>query len=337
MSPQMTVSRALALSGWLSLSLMSGCVDGDPLSAPPTAVASFAVVSSVDPASAAAAATSAPGPLSLARLTVTDARSGAVLASLQERIEPGAPEWTFDVSLEVPADELLSVRVAAELASEGPAGAVVEWSGDTQPFEVRAGEGRALRRVVLYRGPLANLSVTGVHLAPPPSLVPGQSVALSARLDGGDAGARVYFRSLDTAVVSVADGRVQGVTEGVGRVEALAGRVADTVSVSVETFFLPPEEETRSVAAPLTYTTERVTGTMEDAAGAAAISSSLGSLSSAMAGGDPGGVVAAFDAARIAWERYGAGDPTLRVVDGPQLSVIELTLIHAADVLGIPF
>lgn len=332
----MMPSRSFALCGCVLLGALSACVDGDPVSAPPSAVTSLAVAPSLDPAATASVAADPHGPLTLARLTVLDG-AGATLASAEEDLEPGASEWVFDVSLEVPPDDALTVRLLAELASEGPAGPVVEWSGDTPPFQVRAGESQELRRISVYRGPPANLSVADVHLTPPPVLVTGQSAPLSARLDGGGPGARVYYRSLDPAVVSVADGRVRGVGEGTGRVEALAGRAADTVPVSVDAFLLPPEEQTAAVAVPLSYTTQRVTGTMEDAAGAAAISSALASLSSAMAAGDPGGVVAAFEAAHAAWEGYGAADPDLRVLDGPQLSVVELTLIHAADILGIPF
>ncbi|MGB1779529.1 MAG: hypothetical protein ACPHQP_08250, partial [Longimicrobiales bacterium] len=45
--------------------------------------------------------------------------------------------------------------------------------------------------------------------------------------------------------------------------------------------------------------------------------------------------VGRFEQAQALWERYGEGTPNLRLLDGPQLGVIEITLIHAAEDLGI--
>ena len=46
--------------------------------------------------------------------------------------------------------------------------------------------------------------------------------------------------------------------------------------------------------------------------------------------------VGRFEDVQDVWEQYGEGTD-LRVLDGPQLGVVLLTLMHAADLLGIDF
>lgn len=269
------------------------------------------------------------------RVTALHASTGSTLATLEQDLDPTASEWVVQLSVDLPTDQTTPLRIQVELASGG----AVEWSGRTGRFDVRGGANPSeVRQVALYRGPVDNLDVTGVEVRGPASLIAGQSAALEAGLSGGGGQAQVFWKSLDPGVATVdRTGRMTTIAAGVARIVGLAGPAADTLAITVREVTLPNADEvTRSVSPGLEDAAARVTGSMGDAAGAAAISSALGDLGSALSAGDGVGAVGAFEAARAAWESYGTST-NLRQLDAPLLGAIEITLIHAADALGIAF
>lgn len=269
------------------------------------------------------------------RVVALHAATGATLATLEQDLDPTASEWVLQLSVELPRDQPTPLRLQVELV----AGGVVEWSGRTGRFEVRGGATtNQVREVALYRGPVANLDVTGVAVRGPATVVAGQSAVLEADLAGGGGQAQAFWKSLDPAVATVdRAGRMTATAPGIARIVAAAGPAADTLAVTVREVTLPNAEEVaRSVAPGLVDAAGRVAGSMGDPAGAAAISSALGDLGAALSAGDGAAAVGAFEAARAAWEGYGAST-NLRQLDAPLLGAIEITLIHAADALGIAF
>lgn len=277
--------------------------------------------------------------LTRARVAVIDVSTGEVLAAGEQDISPGSLQWTFDLGFQFMGTAPPQVLAQAELASVEGGIETVEWSGRTASFEVQTSVDPQIREVGLFRGPLVNLDLTGLAVTEAPTtLLVGASALLGVSLDGEPAGTRVYYETLVPAVATVdAAGVVRAVAPGTARIAALAGRVADTVTFNVDVVVLPdPEEISRDVTPQIDYTSSEVTGTLEDAAGASAISNALGDLAAALLSRSGAAAVSAFESAVNAWLSYGEGT-ALRLLDGPQLSLLEITLIHAADALGIPF
>lgn len=318
-------------------SLATSCTDGaDPVAVDvPRTVQLMAA-----PVFATYASEAEGASLTRARVSVLDASTRAVLSSVQQDIDSTASQWTLEVTIELTAGVPLSVVLEAELASLDDQGVeTVEWSGRTAAFNLsETSEAQVVREVPLYRGPLANLDVTEVRLTlAASSLLEGASAWLTATVEGGGNGVVIYYIALDPQIATVTGlGRIHALIPGAARVAAVAGAVADTILFSVESVVLPePDVINTAVAPQMDYAIEQVAGTLDDAEGAAAIAGALGDLISALSSEEGARAVSAFEAARAAWQAY--GDPQLRVLDGPQLSLIEITLIHAADALGVDF
>lgn len=277
--------------------------------------------------------------LTRARAAVIDVNTDETLASGQQDIDPSASQWTFDLTFQFVVSAPPRVVALVELASIEGELETVEWSGRTASEVVQTSAEPQIREIDLFRGPAANLDLNGLAVTEAPtSLLEGASAQLVVSLDGASSGTRIYYGTLVPSVATVdAGGGVRGVAPGTARVVAFAGRVADTVTFNVELVVLPdPEEISRDVAPGLDYTSGAVSGTLEEAAGATAISNTLRDLAAALASGNGAAAVSAFESALNAWSSYGAGT-ALRSLDGPQLSLIEIILIHAADALGIAF
>lgn len=330
--PSRTVRR-LTLA---AIVCVTACVDGmDPVGVDLVRSVQIAAapVFSVAPSAVESAG------LSRARVTALDAATGASLGVVQQDIDPSEPEWTLELTIDVPEGKPLSIRLQTELASVSGGAESVEWSGRTAVFTVAStGQPQEIHAVNLFRGPLANLDVTGLTLTDvPAALLAGETAQVKAAIQGGAAGARVYFRSENPSVATVdGAGNVSAVGAGTTRIFAEAGPTTTSATVTVEDLHLPdPGQLDGAVGQPVAYTTS-VLGEMGDAQGAAAISTSLTDLTTALAAGKGTLAVQAFEAAKAAWAGYGAGSGA-RALDAPQLGVVELTLISVADALGIPF
>ncbi len=318
--------------------VLASCVDGGSPVAPDAPIAvhlQAAPIFAIKPTAAQAAE------LTRARVAALAAGSGVVLDSVTEDIDPQAGQWSFDLTVDVSSKDRPSIVIQAELASVGTDGSeTVQWSGRTAPFTVTvSATPLEIRSIRMLRGPPDNLSVTAVDVSSPPSsLFEGESATLHASLQGGGPNARVYYESLDPGTASVdGTGRVTALRAGTARIEAVAGPASQTVSITVDTVTVPSAKVIEgSVAPQIEDAATRVTSSLADAAAAKAISSALGQLATALAAGQGKAAVTAFQAADDAWSSYGAGTD-LRRLDGPQLSLIEITLIETADALGIPF
>lgn len=318
--------------------VLASCVDGGNPAAPdaPAAVhLAAAPIFPIEPTAAQAAT------LTRARVAALASGTGAVLDSVTEDIDPQSSQWSFDLTVDVTSHDPPSIVIQVELASVAADGTeTVQWSGRTDPFTVTASTNPTeIRSIRMLRGPLDNLSVTAVNVSSPPSsLFEGESATLHASLQGGGPNARIYYESLDPAVASVdAAGRVTALDAGTARIEALAGPASQTVSITVDTVTVPSAKVIQgSVAPQIEDAATRVTSSLADATAAAAISTALDQLATALASGQGKAAVTAFQTAEDAWASYGAGSD-LRRLDGPQLSLIEITLIETADALGIPF
>lgn len=323
-----------ALAAWLA-----GCVDGmDPKSL--DLVESVAVQAAVVFSSAPTA--SELGSLSRARVTALHAVTDAPVGTAVHDLDPAADEWVLEVTIDIVTGESIPVRLQVELISVDDQGLeLVQWSGETPPIEVRTDtELREIRLVSLFRGPLDNLSVTKISLTAPDGVPFGRPATLTSAIEGGGPGALAFYRSLDPDIADVhpLGGLVETADTGTARLVAEAGPVADTVSFFVVS---PPEpedaEEVGVAAGSVEDTGERIVQGMEDAEAAANITLTLESLSAVLVSGDVMAAIRAFRAAVEALAAYGADSAELRYQDGPQLSLIHLSLIHVADALGVPF
>jgi hypothetical protein len=135
-----------------------------------------------------------------------------------------------------------------------------------------------------------------------------------------------------------AGGRVLALTPGFALVVASGGRVADTLSVTVGEVTLPDEAELRRTLLPqFDYVTSDVfLNTLSDLPAGAEIRGAYRALVNEMLAGRGFESVGRFESAQSLWEGYGT-DSGVRDADGPQVGVLALTLIYAADLLGIDF
>lgn len=126
------------------------------------------------------------------------------------------------------------VTVVVELLDGGE----VVWSGRSEPTEVTATPFPV--SLTLYRGPQANLSVSGLEIGAAPSVLDeGASTRLAAEVATDDpatrSDVRVFWVSRDPDVAVVdAEGLVTAMAPGTASILAVAGAVGDTATLSVE-------------------------------------------------------------------------------------------------------
>lgn len=279
----------------------------------------------------------------LDRLRVTLRRVGDSTLVEQKELDIGPADDGWEIPLRVPAGVDLGTAffVEAELADVKDGGESVEWSGSTDAFSLQAADRPIERRLVLlYRGPLANLRLTDVSLSRPSlRIVDGATSTLQVTAEGEQTGTVLFFSSADTSVAAVVpSGIVQSNGIGDTKVYVVAGTVGDSVQVEVGHLTLPTESEVDAMLSPsLEYVaSDLFISTLHDPSGADSVRTQFADLRSRLQQRDEQGVVAAFEAAKAAWQTYGAGT-TLRTVDEPQLGVLELTLHRVAVALDTAF
>ncbi len=121
---------------------------------------------------------------------------------------------------------------------------------------------------------------------------------------------------------------------------ARAGQEADTLNLTVGEVNLPAAEVLQaSLVTQSDYVTDDLfIASLEDSSAAGEIRGALQRLTTEMLAGRGFEAVGRFEEAQALWEEYGDEEGTnLRFRDGPQLGVFYITLVHAADVLGIDF
>ena len=327
-----------ALLAGFGLAALSACVDGPSgLTSPSVAISATPVFTMV-PTQAELEA------LDLLRVTLHGVGTGPKV--LEQRIDASnETEWTFNLQVEVAPGRPLSLYLETELIDTDGGVESVEWSGRTRAFEVRATfEPQELRQVNLYRGPLANLGLTGVEFGTSAlRLVEGTSSALRWTLAGDTTGTAMYLRALDPSVVAVeADAIARGERSGATKVVVFGGMVSDTLDLTVApitSIQLPTLFQLEATVMPqLDYvTSDLFMDTFRDAHGASSMRTEMTSLASALRGLRGAEVVKSYESSSNVWRSYGRGT-RFRTEDGPLLSVIELSLILVANTLqtGLP-
>ncbi len=337
--------RVLRRSIWtglagLTLVSLSGCVDG----ADPAGVQlSEAVTLRAAPVFALVTTAAEIDALDLARITLRNSSDRAVVAEHEEPIDPSQPEWSFELTVQLTPGQILSLLLEFELVDSDGGVESVEFSGRTEAFTLHTSFQRQdLWRVDLHRGPLANLGLTGVTFRDSVlGLVRGASATLADAWDlqGDTAGAVMYLRVMDTSVVTLdANGRVRARDFGTTEIVVFGGQVADTLPVEVTDVTLPPLDELEATVMPQVdyVVSDLFIATFSDPVGATTIRDPMSALARSLRALDGPDAVDFFEGAVEAWGAYGAGT-NLTVVDGPQLGVVELTLILVANALQTEF
>lgn len=335
MLPETSVTRRTR-SPWLAVLALAaaGCVpDG------PTAVSGARTVTlAALPRFAAAPSASVVAALDVARLQLIDTQTGDVVDSIEQPIDPSLVEWTFAFTLQLLEDQVLNLRLDIELIDGDPAVDVVEFAGRTE-FDVQASFAPTeIREINLGRGPLENLSITDLRLlGPRPKLQEGGSQQLVLDTVGARAGQKVFFESMDPTLATVdSAGRIAALVPGTAMIIAQAGRKADTLNLTVGEVDLPAANVLQTSLVPQSdyVIDDRFLSSLEDAAAANELRESLELLIADMLAGRGFEAVGRFEETQALWEGYGEGT-NLRFLDGPQLGVIAITLLHAAEDLGI--
>jgi len=316
---------------------VAGCVQVD---GPTAAFAPRTVTLATLPKFSAPTSASVIAALDVARLRLIDTETDSVLASLEQPIDSRDVEWAFEITLELLEEQVLKLRLDVELIDGDPVVDVVEFAGRTS-FDVQASfEPTEIREISLGRGPLENLSLTDLHMRNPrPRIQEGGSEALVIDTVGAGLGQIVYYESTDAAVASVDSvGLVKALAPGNALIIAHAGQVADTLNLTVGRVDLPAANVLQSRLIPQSdYVTDDLfVSSLADADVANQLRAGVESLVSEMLAGRGFEAVGRFEQAEKMWLEYGEGT-SLRSLDGPQLWVIAITLMHAADALGIDF
>lgn len=309
------------------LALLSGCVDGERISGIDDPV--FPVGVALAPVFMNTVTSVPAQPITHVRMTATDILTGNAVGSTVVPVDANDATWLLELTVEVPAQTVLTVKVELVLMSGDQTAGVAEWSGRTGELKLSASTPtRDVQSLAVYRGPPANLSVTGIEASVPGELVDGDRMAAQYSVQGGGNGVQVYMRSLDPEVVDVDGGVLVGRSVGTGRVIAEAGPAVDTFSVAVAPWPLPPREQVEAAGPGLDDSATRLLGGLSDAAGSAAISQGLADVASALEGASAGNIFRAIETARAAISGYNGGNWG---ADGPELSLVG----HSLDVLEL--
>ncbi len=215
-----------ALAG---LVLLAGCVVSDS----PTAAGEARPVAAVVIPAGGLVLSAEAQPINRIRAVTTRLSDGALLDEATFEVDPAATEWEIELSVPSAADGQMWVTIQLiHVAADGSE--TVEFSGR---ILVSLDEGEpVVPDLVLGRGPLANLLVTSVAIASPPSdLEVGESAVLDVTVTtDGLVPPTVYWDDLDEAVLTVNDdGAVSAVAPGSARVVATAGLLSDTATIVV--------------------------------------------------------------------------------------------------------
>jgi len=249
------------LALFLTLVALGSCSGGDN----PTNVREALVRVALQPALIPSPADPSALPINRIHTVVTRTSDAALLREQRFDVSPTATSWSLD--LDVPAGpDPTTVIVYIYLLNVGTDGAeAVQFSGRTPPTSVTAGQRVAGLDADFVRGPLDNLSVTGVTIGPhPDTIAVGANVTLGATATvSGTATPEVFWTPLDPTVVAMAGAVASGVAPGTGRVVASAGAHADTTALvvvaqpsPVDSVRVSPDSADVQVGATRAYTAE---------------------------------------------------------------------------------
>lgn len=176
-------------------------------------------------------------PIERIRISAVEVPGGSIVGGTTVTVDPNAGQWTLEFSLPIPTGSTATVTLSVELISLSTGGELVEWSGRTGPITLVVGEQTEVTDIALLKGPLANLSVTGLVIEEPiPVLREGEATQLtvSTTTSTPQDPPTVFWGSLNPGIATVSGtGVVEGVVPGQARITAAAGAEADTVTVTV--------------------------------------------------------------------------------------------------------
>ena len=330
--------RCRALTACALVLSVAACVD----SSLPTDVRTPAALNlAASPQFSSAPSADVVARLEAARITVLHAATDSVLTQTEVSLAPDAQEWVLEVSVDVQRDALTDLRLDVELLHRDEAeGEVVEFAGRAAFAVTGGGLPADVRIVSLGRGPLANLDLESLNVSVEgSSLLQGGTTRLTVDGLGVRPGQAFFFRSMNGSVVAVdPTGSVSGLAPGTAQVVVEAGRVADTVHVAVRDVAVPRADVVQVKIGPqVDYVVDHAfISTFSDGAAAQELQSAVVLLMEDMLAGRGPQAVGRFETAVARWTSYGEGTD-LRLLEAPQLALLELTLMHAADALGIAF
>lgn len=186
-------------------------------------------------------------PVNRIRAVATTVGTGEEVGRTDVNVSATTSAWTLEVAVALSGQISLQVYLTLELIHAEGGLERVQWSTRLGPITVFPGVTSPVPNVSLIRGPLANLSVTGVSIqGAPENLRMGEAVEVAAEVTTREPGSqpRVFWASLDpevAAVVPTGDDPgnpsdpvlVQALSTGTARIVAVAGTVADTVTLPV--------------------------------------------------------------------------------------------------------
>lgn len=226
--------RAVLLASALVLGGLLSCVDGtapvDPAAVGSKASLAVLPVFSGGPQSVDAT------PVNLIRLTVLRLPEEERVARSETSVDPDASEWEvgIDVPLSGGADAQYVLEV--ELITRQGGVDVVQWSGRAGPLTLTPGGASPVREVGVTRGPLDNLSVTGLAVDGPATVPEQQDFTLTAAVETSSSPSTpvVFWTSLDPTVASVgSNGQGRTLRAGTARIQAQAGPVTVVHEIQV--------------------------------------------------------------------------------------------------------
>ncbi|MBI4543961.1 MAG: Ig-like domain-containing protein, partial [Gemmatimonadetes bacterium] len=175
-------------------------------------------------------------PINHIRIRAVEEGSARELRLISQDLDPAATEWQQEIKFDLPGGRGIAILVSVELLHKDPAlGESGEWSALSNQIRMFPGDVKEIE-LIFYRGPLANLTITRLRINRPiPIITEGDTLPLSATVEGASGRPRLFWRSLDTATATVSrnTGAVTAKLPGSARVVVAAGPRADTAVVQV--------------------------------------------------------------------------------------------------------
>ena len=153
--------RARVVLGFIVLALVGSCVSHDS----PTSVGERLPAGIVlQPALIPSPADSSALPINRIRVVTARVPDNVVLSDTVVVVQPGDPSWTLNLGVSLSASPTRALAFLY-LLNEAVGGArTVEFSGKTDTLTLVSGQTTQPANIPLVRGPIGNLSVTGVTI-----------------------------------------------------------------------------------------------------------------------------------------------------------------------------
>jgi hypothetical protein len=210
---------------------VGSCVGGDD----PTGISVAEVGIALQPALIPSPADGNALPVDRIRTVVTRQPDGVVLREQRFDVSPTAASWTLEIGVPV-TGQSVDVIVYLYLLNVDLEGVeTLQFSGRTDPMTVNANARLTNVDADIVRGPLSNLSVTGVTITTSPSaMFVGDEASLAATVQSSaSTEPEIFWTSLDPSVLAMDDSVAIALAAGTADVVASAGAFADTVSIDV--------------------------------------------------------------------------------------------------------